>query len=91
MTTRFDLQTMAEFAVAVEVLGVRSINAMVHQMVTQKIREAKDSISAEEFEERVARQKKETMKRSKKKAKEYLEMIGELRLDGGEKKENKED
>lgn len=86
MTTRFDLQTMAEFAVAVEVLGARSINAMVHQMVTQKIREAKDLVSAEEFAERVDRQKKETMKRSKKKAKEYLEMIGELRLDGGGEK-----
>ncbi len=78
LTTRFDLQTMAEFSVAVNLLGARSINAMVHQMVHQKIREAKNLTSVEEFEKLVEIQKKETISRSKKKSKEYLEMQGEL-------------
>lgn len=78
LTTRFDLQTMAEFSVAVNLLGARSINAMVHQIVHQKIREAKNLTSADEFEQLVEIQKKETISRSKKKSKEYLEMQGEL-------------
>ena len=69
---------MAEFSVAVELLGFRSINALVHQMVHQKIREARDLISPEDFAEKVERQKAETESRSEIKSKERLEMIGEL-------------
>ena len=49
LTTRFDAQTMAEFSVAADLLGFRSINALVHQLVYQKINEAKQTTNAEEF------------------------------------------
>lgn len=78
LTTRFDSQTWAEFSASVEILGARSINALVHQMVTQKIREAKKMVSDEEFEKLVETQKKETNLRSKTKAKERLEILGEI-------------
>lgn len=78
LTTRFDLQTMAEFSVAVELLGFRSINALVHQMVHGKIREAKAAVSAEEFARLVEAQKQETSERSAKKSKERLENIREI-------------
>lgn len=78
LTTRFEAQTMAEFSVAVELLGFRSINALVHQMVHQKIREAKNLATAEEFAEMVERQKAETESRSEIKSKERSEMLGEL-------------
>ncbi len=78
LTTRFDLQTMAEFAVSAEILGARSINALVHQLVISKIREAKGYVSAEEFENRVAAQKKESLARSRTKSKERLEILGEI-------------
>ncbi len=78
LTTRFDLQTMAEFAVSVDILGARSINALVHQMVHNKIREAKKLISEEEFTALVERRKKESLIRSKTKSKERLEILGEL-------------
>lgn len=86
LTTRFDSATWAEFTAAVEVLGFRSINALVHQLVMQKIREAKNLVSAEEFETIVEAQKRETQKRSRMKTKERLEMIGELVPESSEKK-----
>lgn len=78
LTTRFDSQTMAELNVSVEILGFRSLNALVHQIVMQKIREAKNLVAAEEFSKLVDAQKRETQKRSKIKSKERLEMLGEL-------------
>lgn len=81
LTTKFDLQTMAEFSVAVEILGARSINALVHQMVKQKIREAKGMISSEEFAEMVEAQKEKTLKRSEMKIKEHqnrVEILGKI-------------
>ena len=78
LVTRFDLQTMAEFSVAADVLGFRSLNALVHQMVHLKISEARKQISAEEFEKLVKAQKKETLVRSETKSKERLEILGEL-------------
>lgn len=85
LTTRFDAQTMAEFAVAAEVLGFRSINALVHQLVYQKINEAKRQTEAEEFAVLVESKKVETAARSQKKLKERLEILGEI-LPKGEKK-----
>ncbi len=76
MTTKFDLQTMVEFSVAVELLGARSINALIHQMVHEKIREAKSLTSAEQFEKMVESQKKETLSRSEKKSNERLARLG---------------
>lgn len=76
LTTRFDLQTMVEFSVAVELLGARSINALIHQMVHQKIKKAKKLISAEQFEKMVEAQKKETLLRSEKKSNERLAGVG---------------
>ena len=78
LTTRFDSETWAEFTAAVEILGFRSINALVHQIVMLKIREAKNAVTAEEFQAVVGEQKKQTQKRSKLKSKERLEMLGEL-------------
>ena len=75
LTTRFDLQTIVEFSVAVELLGARSINALIHQMVHQKIKEAKNLISAEQFEKMVENQKKETLSRSEKKSNEHLAKV----------------
>ena len=86
LTTRFDAKIWAEFTAAVEILGFRSINALVHQLVTQKIREAKNMVSAEEFAEKVEAQRRETLKRSRMKSKERLEMIGELVPDKEDKK-----
>ena len=77
LTTRFDLQTMVEFSVAVELLGARSINALIHQMVHQKIKEAKSSTSAEQFEKMVENQKKETLSRSERKSNEHLARVSE--------------
>ncbi len=82
LTTRFDLQTMAELSVAVEVLGSRSINALVHQLVIGKIREAKRLISEEEFAERVEAQKEISLERSRTKSKERLEILGEILTKG---------
>ena len=76
LTTRFDLQTMVEFSVAVELLGARSINALIHQMVHEKIREGKGLTSAEQFEKMVENQKKETLLRSEKKSNERLARLG---------------
>lgn len=78
LTTRFDSQTMAELNVSVEVLGFRSLNALVHQVVMQKIREAKSLIPAEEFTVLVDAQKHESNKRSRMKSQERLEMLGEI-------------
>lgn len=86
LTTRFPTQTMVEFSVAADLLGFRSINALVHQLVMQKIREAKNLVPAEEFERLVEAQKKETQKRSRMKSKERLEMLGELVPDSKENK-----
>lgn len=86
LTTRFDSETWAEFTAAVEILGFRSINALVHQLVMLKIREAKNTVSAEEFQAMVGEQKKQTQKRSKVKMKERLEMLGELVPDKTENK-----
>jgi hypothetical protein len=86
LTTRFPTQTMVEFSVAADLLGFRSINALVHQLVMQKIREAKSLVAPEEFERLVEAQKKETLKRSKIKSKERLEMLGELVPDVEERK-----
>jgi hypothetical protein len=76
LTTRFDLQTMAEFAVSAEILGARSINALVHQLVVGKIREAKRLVSEDEFAAMVEQQKKESLVRSEMKSKERLEILG---------------
>ena len=69
LTTRFDLQTMAEFSASVDILGARSINAMVHQMVMQKIREAKQLVDNDEFQALVEEKIESIEKRSKKKSK----------------------
>jgi hypothetical protein len=78
LTTRFDNETYAEFSAAVEILGFRTINSLVHQLVTGKIREAKKLLSDKEFAEIVERQKAGINKASRKKSKERLEMLGEL-------------
>ncbi len=78
LTTRFDSQTMAELNVSVEILGFRSLNALVHQLVMGKIREAKKLVSDEEFQKLVESQKAETSERSKIKSKERLEILGEI-------------
>lgn len=86
LTTRFDSQTMAELNVSVEILGFRSLNALIHQLVMQKIREAKNLVSAEEFAALVEVQKEESQRRSEMKSSERkqirpqqtLEIIGEL-------------
>jgi len=78
LTTRFDLQTMAEFAVSADILGARSINALVHQLVIGKIREAKRLVSDEEFAALVERQKTESLERSRIKSKERVEILGVL-------------
>ncbi len=82
LTTRFDSQTMAELNVSVEILGYRSLNALVHQLVTGKIREAKKLVSEEEFESLVEAQKVESLERSKIKSKERLEILGEIMSKG---------
>lgn len=87
LTTRFPTQTMVEFSVASEILGFRSINALVHQLVMQKIREAKSMVEPEEFEKMVEAQKRITNRRSRMKAKERLEMLGELVPDKDERKQ----
>ena len=79
LTTRFDSQTMAELSVAAELLGFRSLNALVHQLVYQKINEAKKISSAEDFAALVEAQKIASENRSEMKSRERLEMIGELR------------
>lgn len=86
LTTRFPAQTMVELSVSAEILGFRSINALVHQLVHQKIREAKALVAADEFQEKVEAQKKITSKRSKMKSRERLEMLGELVPDKPENK-----
>lgn len=86
LTTPFDSEDYIEFSAAVEILGHRSLNAFVHQLVMQKIREAKQMVSREEFAEIVSVQKKTIGKRSKRKSKERLEMLGELKADGEQNK-----
>ncbi len=84
LTTPFDSEDYAELSAAVEILGHRSLNAFVHQLVMLKIREAKSLVSPEEFAEIVQANKKAIGKRSKIKTKERLEMLGELNKDSVE-------
>ncbi len=78
LTTPFNSDDYAELSAAVEILGHRSLNAFVHQLVMQKIREAKQLVSPEEFAKIVEANKEEIGRRSKQKSKERLEMLGEL-------------
>lgn len=92
LTTKFTMEMMAEFKAAVEILGARSINAMVHQMVSRKILEAKKLVSDEEFQEIYEEQVKSIKKRSRKKSKERkdldarVKIIGEIDPKAGKKK-----
>lgn len=50
LTVKFPEKTLAEFHAASEILGARTTSALVHQFALQKIREAKNLSSQEEFD-----------------------------------------
>ena len=50
LTVKFPEKTLAEFHAASEILGARTTSALVHQFALQKIREAKNLVSKEEFD-----------------------------------------
>jgi Na+-translocating ferredoxin:NAD+ oxidoreductase RnfG subunit len=57
----------AEFAAATTILRERNMSALVHQMVREKIAEAKASVSDEEFRRVVESHKEDIVRRSDKK------------------------
>jgi hypothetical protein len=77
LSMKVDLQTMSEFAVAVDIIGAKSINSMLLMMIKQKIRESKTMVDDAEFLQMVERQKQKTLELSAKKSAER-QMLGEL-------------
>ncbi len=67
---KLDLKMLAEFSVAAKLSGARSNSTFVNQFVVQKIREAKQLVSKEEFEELVKLQLEEIEERSERKSEE---------------------
>ena len=50
MTLELEMETLAELKAAVVIFGAKSYSSLIHQQVVQKIREAKNLVSKEEFE-----------------------------------------
>lgn len=50
LTVRLDPKTYIEFAAATVVLRHRNVSSLLHQFVVQKIREAQETVSPEEFQ-----------------------------------------
>lgn len=69
LTVKVTLKDLAEFSVATELLGQRTNSASVHQFMMQKVREAKESIEPEIFQEKVKEKTEEIKKRSSEKSK----------------------
>ena len=68
LTLELDIDTLAEFSAAAEVFGARSKSTFLNQYVVQKIREARQTVSKEEFEALVKKQKKQILQRSEQKS-----------------------
>lgn len=70
LTVSVNLQDLAEFSVATDLLGQRTNTAFVYQFMMQKVREAKLEVSESKFTELVESKKLEILDRSNRKAKE---------------------
>jgi hypothetical protein len=68
LTVKLDLDTLAEFAVAVRLLRGRSISSHVHQFVISQINEARRLVSPEQFRQLVEDQKEATSSRAESRA-----------------------
>jgi hypothetical protein len=64
LTVKLDLQTLAEFSVAVKVFRGRSVASHVHNFIINQIRLAKHEVGDEKFAEMVGEQLQETLERS---------------------------
>lgn len=72
LTLEVDLDTLAEFSAAAEIFGARSKSTFMNQYVVQKIREAKEMVSKEEFSEKFSKHLKKIKERSKRKSRERI-------------------
>ena len=70
LTLELELETLAEFSAAAEVFGARSKSTFLNQYVVQKIREAKQTVSKDEFAAVYAKHLEAIQERSERKAKE---------------------
>lgn len=70
LTLELDLETLAEFSAAAEVFGARSKATFLNQYVVQKIREAKQTVSNDEFAAVYAKHLEAIQQRSERKSKE---------------------
>lgn len=68
LTLELDLETLAEFSAACEVFGARSKSTFLNQYVVQKIREAKQTVSRDEFSKIFDKQMQEIQERSERKS-----------------------
>lgn len=96
LTLELDLETLAEFSAACEVFGARSKSTFLNQYVVQKIREAKQTVSKEEFSGIYEKQLKEIQERSQRKSLErkqknpiLSEHKGEIDIDSEKKSKRK--
>ena len=70
LTVKFDIDTLAEFGAAVEVLRAGSVSEYVHRFVMRSIEEARSRVSPAEFAEIAGREKQEILERSEMRSKE---------------------
>ena len=70
LTLKVDLDTLAEYHAAAEILRARNVSSMLHHHVVSRINEAKAATSPQEFAKLVETQKKRILERSEMKAKE---------------------
>ena len=70
LTVKFDLDTLAEFAAAVEIFRARSVSEYIHRFVIRSIEEAKQKVSLAEFTGIVEQKKQEILDRSELKSRE---------------------
>jgi hypothetical protein len=78
LTLEVTFETSAEFQVATDILGAKSYATLLHQYVIQKIREAKQLVSDDEFEKRVEEKKLKIENRSKMKSLERQKSVDKL-------------
>lgn len=73
-----DLETLAEFSAACEVFGARSKSTFLNQFVVSQIREAKNTVSRDEFDKLREKHLREILERSERKSLERKQAISKV-------------
>jgi hypothetical protein len=80
LTLELELETLAEFSAAAEVFGARSKSTFLNQYVVQKIREAKQTVSKDEFSAVYNKHLEAIQERSERKSKERNNSTAKVNL-----------